>query len=331
MPYNDLASSDTKKPRNFDSSSDEEVFDNPPAPVRPPRGGSTQKVNFVTFPVSSSSSSSSSSGSVAAVDARASVGVINAARKGRGQAKKAAPTQKTVRPPRGGRDDEHISTDEDGPAFDNDDTDDDCQVAVDPQAFIAGPGDPPPPLVVVGMPGKRRNLSCWEGLSDVDVFFRLAGPMLLHTLRCTNEALQRKEKDAPFITQAESFSFIRLKIFCSAIHLPNIHMYYYSKDLDLLGVTLPDFKTRLPSALYVRIVQNLKFEDPNLRDPAVVDVAWKVRTTTNLVKNACQETNENPSQNLTVDEGMRKCKAAIFTHIPNKPVDEGFKWCMLTL
>ena len=236
------------------------------------------------------------------------------------------------KPPRGGQVGEPESTDEEGPLPLETELEDDEASEEDPTEFIAGQGDAPPPIPFVQSPGKRKTLKDWEGMSDVDVFFRLAGPMLLHTLRCTNTAIREAEPDSPIITEQQFMSFIGFKIFTGIFHLPNIKYYFYPDVLAEAGVSFPDFSTRLSYNLYLKIVKYLRFEDYYLHDEKDKDIAWKVRTITNMTKKAFMETDEKPSRNLTIDEGMGKCEVGrnpIFRHVPNKPVDEGFKWYML--
>jgi hypothetical protein len=202
---------------------------------------------------------------------------------------------------------------------------------VPPGDWLEGPGDPPDELVHTGRPGFRKTLEQWEGLTDTAVFMKLAGPMLKWILECTNDHLEEVEPGEEPITTEEFMSFIGFKIFTGIVHLSNVKSYYYYADLAKFGVALPNFALRLPYNTYLRIVKYLRFEK-YADKPTEPDNAWKVRTITQLAVKAFRETNEQPSRELTLDEGMGKCEAVrnpIFQHVSNKPVDEGFKWYML--
>ena len=202
---------------------------------------------------------------------------------------------------------------------------------VGPVVWLEGAGDPPDVLNHTGRHGFRKTLQQWEHMGDTAVFMKLAGPMFKWVLECTNEHMREVDPAEKPITTEEFMSFIGFKIFTGIVHLSNIKSYYYYADLAKFGLALPNFALRLPYTTYLRIVKYRRFEKYD-DQPAEHDNAWKVRTITQLAVRAFRETNEQPSRELTLDEGMGKCEAVrnpIFQHVANKPVDEGFKWYML--
>lgn len=201
-----------------------------------------------------------------------------------------------------------------------------------PDVILPGSAEPAEQHDFVKPPGPSKTLSQWKDLSDGVVIMKLAQPILLHTLKCTNKAILEDSPDKTPITWHQFQSFIGFRIACGIIPLTNMHDYFYPSTYQQYGFNFPNFATKLPYHLYAKIVKYMRFEDYDTDANNLADPAWKVRTITTMAQKAFRETDESPGRDLTVDEGMGKCEVArnpIFVHVPNKPVDEGFKWYML--
>lgn len=110
-------------------------------------------------------------------------------------------------------------------------------------------------------------------------------------------------------------------------------MYWHTDELVEAGIHIPNFNTIMTQARFEAINKCLTFEDLDeieLNDTG--DHAWKVRTITQVLKAKCRAAMPNPTQHLSIDEGMSLCttrRCKLLHHVRNKPIDTGFKFFML--
>lgn len=155
--------------------------------------------------------------------------------------------------------------------------------------------------------------------------------MLAWVVTCTNKRITREKPEIPPITFGELMRWHAIRILMSIIKLPNVALYWETPSV--LSDLFPVFGNFMSYARFKQIKTVLRFEDyasnEDTRARAEEDLAWKIRTVTNLLRESFRKMMRAPGQHITVDEGMvrytgRRCP--IRRRLPNKPIPRGLKF-----
>mgnify|MGYP001091187854 CR=1 FL=1 len=158
------------------------------------------------------------------------------------------------------------------------------------------------------------------------IFINMIHKMVAHVVACTNSRIIQDNKQVRQLTVGEVLRWHGLRTFMCIYKLPSVDMYWMKGSSKY--ISWPDFGKHMSFARFKEIKNSLRFEDYT-RPHNLADKAWKVRTITNIMKEAFRKHIPAPGRELSVDEGMvrytgRRCP--IKRLMPNKPVRKGFKF-----
>lgn len=174
--------------------------------------------------------------------------------------------------------------------------------------------------------GRRGWLTNLVGLRPDEIVAMLIRDMFVHVVECFNVKVAQEHTNVSRLTLGELMTWHALRMFMCLQKFAATDVYW--KKGNSGAINYPDFGRFMTFSRFQDIRDGLRFEDYAVQHDRT-DPAWKIRSITNIMKQAFQALLPCPRQYIAVDEGMVKYtgrKCPIKRVMPNKPITCGLKF-----